>query len=465
MSERTKELEPISTLDQVGVLAHGRVLGLLRQAERMAKWHSDLRAGIGVLLLDRFGHLAGTGASFREGDEEMNGVLPREELLWMAEDAALQASLTASSADLREGIAVFAGQNLDCSPWVADERFLRHWHGTFLVRGLGLSWVIAPASVPSSREGNHVCYHVTSIDDLPSATYDYDGRLMGRPKWRSWRHCHRGWLEGERRMSSREEPQLPDCPAQDTRGGASVPEMGALDATQPELEALALASPKGTPTTLPAACQSPDGPALGEDGQTGEDAVPEDMRVGPLSPLACHGLAGEFVRLIAPFTEADPVALLVHFLVFFGNLLGRQPHYCISRTGPGLQGEVCARAEVQVIRLSCIYACLDDSPLIRREHLEAAMAVWQYCEASADLLFGGSTGNPLADRIRLALQARPEGLTRTEIRDLFDRHQPAAEIDEALGLLKRLGYARVEKRLTGGRPQERWLYYSLRPLG
>ncbi|MCS7316626.1 MAG: hypothetical protein NZ554_14230, partial [Bryobacteraceae bacterium] len=46
----------------------------------------------------------------------------------------------------------------------------------------------------------------------------------------------------------------------------------------------------------------------------------------PLGEKACHGLAGEFVRLLEPHTEADPVALLIQFLAFYGNLIGRQAY-------------------------------------------------------------------------------------------------------------------------------------------
>ena len=38
---------------------------------------------------------------------------------------------------------------------------------------------------------------------------------------------------------------------------------------------------------------------------------------------AFHGLAGEFVRLVEPHTESDPVALLLQLLTGFGNQIGR----------------------------------------------------------------------------------------------------------------------------------------------
>jgi len=50
-----------------------------------------------------------------------------------------------------------------------------------------------------------------------------------------------------------------------------------------------------------------------------------------LAPAAYHGLAGEVVARILPNTESDPVALLLQYLVSFGNSLGRQPYYLIEQ--------------------------------------------------------------------------------------------------------------------------------------
>lgn len=47
----------------------------------------------------------------------------------------------------------------------------------------------------------------------------------------------------------------------------------------------------------------------------------------PPAGAAHHGLAGEFVHLVSPHSEADPVALLVQLLVGFGSLIGRGPHF------------------------------------------------------------------------------------------------------------------------------------------
>jgi hypothetical protein len=57
---------------------------------------------------------------------------------------------------------------------------------------------------------------------------------------------------------------------------------------------------------------------------------------------------------------------------------------------PGLVGTLLARAEAQVLRLSMLYALLDGTATIRTEHLYAALALWEYVEASVTYIFGTS---------------------------------------------------------------------------
>ena len=123
---------------------------------------------------------------------------------------------------------------------------------------------------------------------------------------------------------------------------------------------------------------------------------------------------------------------------------------------PGLLGAMLNRAEAQVLRLSCIYAMLDCSESVERVHLEAALAVWEYCEASVGCVFGDRLGDPDADAILAALRAHRDGMTRTEIRDIFLRNLSAARIERALATLRKVNLASFEKLTTGGRPTEIW---------
>ena len=126
----------------------------------------------------------------------------------------------------------------------------------------------------------------------------------------------------------------------------------------------------------------------------------------------------------------------------------------LSEGKPGLFGAVTARAEAQVLRLSVIYAALDGADAIRLPHLMAAMAVWEYAEASARYISGDATGDPAADRVSEALQ-RGE-LTRTDINNLFLRHVKSERIDQALNLLLTIGKAYCQRRDTDGKPVEVW---------
>jgi hypothetical protein len=111
----------------------------------------------------------------------------------------------------------------------------------------------------------------------------------------------------------------------------------------------------------------------------------------------------------------------------------------LSQARPGLFGAATSRAEAQVLRLSAIYAALDRSATITVPHLVAALAVWQYCYASASNLFGTSTGDPTADRIKLAIEESKDGLSRKQIRGLFHGHVSSDKIEAALEQLKSLG--------------------------
>ncbi|MGH9403915.1 MAG: DUF3987 domain-containing protein [Terriglobia bacterium] len=134
----------------------------------------------------------------------------------------------------------------------------------------------------------------------------------------------------------------------------------------------------------------------------------------------------------------------------------RAVYPALSAGKPGMLGAVTSRAEAQTMRLACIYALLDKSAVIRREHLRAALAVWTYCEQSAAYIFGHSLGDPVADNIMRALKEAPGGLTRTEISNVFGRNRDSGQINRALDALREAGRARSEFEQTEGRKAERW---------
>ncbi len=127
----------------------------------------------------------------------------------------------------------------------------------------------------------------------------------------------------------------------------------------------------------------------------------------------------------------------------------------LSEGKRGLIGAILSRAEAQVMRLSCVYALMDRSRVVRAEHLHAALALWDYAEASVNYIFRGKTGDEVADRIHQALSESENGLTRTDINNLFGGHKSTERIDEALELLKTYKKINIRKQDTGGRPTER----------
>src|SRR5262249_38698550 len=71
-------------------------------------------------------------------------------------------------------------------------------------------------------------------------------------------------------------------------------------------------------------------------------------------------------------------------------------------------------------------ALFEEAPQIDAVHLRAALALWNYCEASARYIFGDFTGDPLADNLLRALRtAGTDGMNRATINNHFGGHVAA----------------------------------------
>jgi len=129
----------------------------------------------------------------------------------------------------------------------------------------------------------------------------------------------------------------------------------------------------------------------------------------------------------------------------------------VSVETPGLFGAATARAEAHVVRFALLYALLDCSDTIERVHLDAACALWAYASRSPHWLFGDTLGDPVADDIWQAVKANSEGLTKSDIRDLFSRNKSVKAINSGIDALVRAGRLDRTTRLSGdhgGRPAE-----------
>jgi len=128
------------------------------------------------------------------------------------------------------------------------------------------------------------------------------------------------------------------------------------------------------------------------------------------------------------------------------------------RSMEGVTGALTARAEAHSMRLAMIYALLDGASSIEFEHLQAALALWDYAARCAIWALGDATGVPLAEQLSRTLAADPDELSRSQLRDSLNRNYPSAQVTEALESLEKAGRAerRMRKNPNGGRPAEVW---------
>jgi hypothetical protein len=130
----------------------------------------------------------------------------------------------------------------------------------------------------------------------------------------------------------------------------------------------------------------------------------------------------------------------------------------VSSDRPGLLGSVLARAEAHVMKLTSLFTALDMTGTADVPHLEAGLAAWGYSEGSCKYIFGSASGDAVADEILRALLHRGKaGMSRTAIRDTFQRNVHSGRIATALNLLRANGQARCDiSRKDRGAPVEMW---------
>ena len=173
---------------------------------------------------------------------------------------------------------------------------------------------------------------------------------------------------------------------------------------------------------------------------------------GDPNPFQRSGLPRYLAAAIQQARSTGPVRFDQH-----ARRLWRDSYPQLTQPADGLPGHLTARAEAHTIRLALLYALIDGQTRIYEQHLQAALALWDYTARSAAWTLGPSTGDPIAEQIHTALLRSPGGLTRTQIRDLCQRNLPAGRVDHALAALAAAGRASRQRTLTGGRPAELWI--------
>src|SRR5690606_6734600 len=112
---------------------------------------------------------------------------------------------------------------------------------------------------------------------------------------------------------------------------------------------------------------------------------------------------------------------------------------------------ILGRGKAQVIRLSLIYALLDQQCEIQRKHLESAMAMWEYSAKSVMYLYRNENLNTIRECILSELQEK--SLSLTDIHNLFGKHQSKEDLEPVLRELLDEKRIIMESTDTGGRPK------------
>lgn len=112
-----------------------------------------------------------------------------------------------------------------------------------------------------------------------------------------------------------------------------------------------------------------------------------------------------------------------------------------------------SRADAHVVRLSLLYALLDSSRMIRVQHLRAALAFWDYCEASVRFVF--DIPDAIDEKILRKLENSP--LTTNEIRrEVFGDNKNSEWVAERMTALEEKGRVRRGMKEFKTKKSEAW---------
>lgn len=133
----------------------------------------------------------------------------------------------------------------------------------------------------------------------------------------------------------------------------------------------------------------------------------------------------------------------------------------LTEDRPGIAGAITARAEAQVVRLSMIYALCDGRKYVDDIHVQAALALWRYAQASAEFIFSDDVmGNRMDAKIKDILFALPAGMSLTEIHNATGNNHKAAELRSSIQRLVDAGLVRSESVRTEGASKPKTVFYS-----
>ncbi|HEV2343588.1 MAG TPA: DUF3987 domain-containing protein [Actinocrinis sp.] len=140
--------------------------------------------------------------------------------------------------------------------------------------------------------------------------------------------------------------------------------------------------------------------------------------------------------------------------VVYGALSGAQPT-------DGIVAQFTARATPYARRAAMLYALGDGAAEVDLKHLQAAYALIGYARNTAAFVLDTGTGDPRLDKILVALDtAGAQGLTRSQVSDLFSRKLNVPQLNDLLTRAEALpGVTRTQRR-GNGRPTDLWTLHT-----
>lgn len=131
----------------------------------------------------------------------------------------------------------------------------------------------------------------------------------------------------------------------------------------------------------------------------------------------------------------------------------------------GLYDAATSRAEAHVLRLSMIFALLDGQATIDVQHLQAALAVWEYCDDSAQLIFEENNKQGRTQKRFVKLVQENPGIMRTELFDRFSHTMTADEKQKIVDHAKAQGKIVSIQTIVNGRQAELFYPGVENPIG
>jgi len=145
-------------------------------------------------------------------------------------------------------------------------------------------------------------------------------------------------------------------------------------------------------------------------------------------------------------------------------------YVAMSEGHAGRYGTMTDRGEAHIRRLANIYALMDMQDAVDVPHLRAAMALWSYCDATAEYLFperdeeGKIQNRPPEQNSLVSIIQRFGGrITPRELCRASRKHQPNQKAEAELELLVSQGLATVQfsaPGVTGGKPAKFYVLAS-----